>query len=152
MAFALLPIHFALMVATTPCPPFYEPGAPPPPLPLLTAQTNLLDNPFRPTTLINTEPLPQSGAMRVNQRACQRKVQVAPHTHSAPTLESSSDSPASDSSESESSGSSESESSDSTDGTIPKPPGEVGRPGRGGYTLDDALDWNPKAFKKLKVR
>ena len=90
--------------------------------------------------------------MRVNQRARQRKVQVAPHTHSAPTPESSSDSPASDSSESESSGSSESESSDSTDGTIPKPPGEVGRPGRGGYTLDDALDWNPKAFKKLKVR
>ena len=88
--------------------------------------------------------------MRVNQRAHQRKVQVTLHTHSAPTPESSSDSPASDSSESESSGSSESESSD--DGTIPKPPGEVGLPGRGGYTFDDALDWNPKAFKKLKVR
>ena len=40
---------------------------------------------------------------------------------------------------------------DSDDRTIPKPPGEVGRPGRGGYTLNIALDWNPKAFKKLRV-
>lgn len=56
------------------------------------------------------------------------------------------DSDASDSSESGSECS-----TDSDGGTIPKPPGEAGRPGCGGYTLEDALDWNPNAFKKLKV-
>ncbi|KAG1880914.1 hypothetical protein F4604DRAFT_1922539 [Suillus subluteus] len=33
---------------------------------------------------------------------------------------------------------------------IPKPPGEPGRPGRGGYTLNEALDWNPRAYAKFK--
>ncbi|KAG2752468.1 hypothetical protein P692DRAFT_20685293, partial [Suillus brevipes Sb2] len=27
---------------------------------------------------------------------------------------------------------------------------EPGRPGRGGYTLQEALDWNPKAYTKFK--
>ncbi|KAG1840234.1 hypothetical protein F4604DRAFT_1940198 [Suillus subluteus] len=33
---------------------------------------------------------------------------------------------------------------------IPKPAGEPGRPGHGGYTLREALDWNPKAYAKFK--
>lgn len=37
------------------------------------------------------------------------------------------------------------------DGRIPKPAGEPGRPGRGGYNLQDALDWNVKTFNSLKV-
>ena len=36
-------------------------------------------------------------------------------------------------------------------GKIPKPPGEVGRPGRGGYTLVDKLNWDVDKLKQLKV-
>jgi len=137
------------MVAnTTPCTPLYEPGAPPPPLPLLTAQTDLLDNPFRPTTLVNTEILPKGGPTpRANANPARVK-QVAHLRHRSLTSLTSLSSSDSDSDESSASESS----TDSADGTIPKPPGEPGRPGRGGYTLEDALDWNPKAFKKLKVQ
>ncbi|KAG1871688.1 hypothetical protein F4604DRAFT_1926080 [Suillus subluteus] len=38
----------------------------------------------------------------------------------------------------------------SEDSKIPKPASEPGRPGRGGYTLREALDWNPKAYMKFK--
>ncbi|KAK7457783.1 hypothetical protein VKT23_010122 [Stygiomarasmius scandens] len=34
--------------------------------------------------------------------------------------------------------------------TIPKPDGENGRPGRGGYALKTALNWNPKEYKKVQ--
>ncbi|KAI6126694.1 hypothetical protein F5141DRAFT_1060410 [Pisolithus sp. B1] len=33
---------------------------------------------------------------------------------------------------------------------IPKPNGEVGRPGRGGYNLEDQLGWGKDGFKKLQ--
>ncbi|KIK12194.1 hypothetical protein PISMIDRAFT_121314, partial [Pisolithus microcarpus 441] len=33
---------------------------------------------------------------------------------------------------------------------IPKPNGEVGRPGHGGYNLEDQLGWGKDGFKKLK--
>lgn len=39
----------------------------------------------------------------------------------------------------------------SDDSKIPKPVGEPGRPGRGGYTLESAVDWNHKTFAKFKV-
>jgi hypothetical protein len=144
------------MVAnTTPCTPLYEPGAPPPPIPLLTAQMDLFDNPFRPTTLVNTEILPKGSPMPQANANPARAKQVTHLRHrslSPLTSVATSDSDASDSDVSDSSELSISESStDSDDGTIPKPPGKAGRPGHGGYTLEDALDWNPKAFKKLKV-
>lgn len=34
---------------------------------------------------------------------------------------------------------------------IPKPPGEVGRPGRGGYALSRVLSWDKDTLKKFKV-
>lgn len=37
------------------------------------------------------------------------------------------------------------------DGLIPKPPGEVGRPSRGGYTLKTALGWSEKDYLRVKV-
>ncbi|KAF8224622.1 hypothetical protein L208DRAFT_1109239, partial [Tricholoma matsutake] len=43
-----------------------------------------------------------------------------------------------------------SEESDSDNEQIPKPNGEAGQPGCGGYNLEDALDWDPKDFAKLK--
>jgi hypothetical protein len=37
------------------------------------------------------------------------------------------------------------------EGMIPKPKGEVGRPGAGGYTLFKALDWNQKTYDNIHV-
>jgi hypothetical protein len=37
------------------------------------------------------------------------------------------------------------------EGMIPKPKGEVGRPGGGGYTLSKALDWNMKTYDNIHV-
>ena len=34
---------------------------------------------------------------------------------------------------------------------IPKPPGEAGRPGRGGYALKTALDWPEGRYKEAQV-
>jgi len=34
---------------------------------------------------------------------------------------------------------------------IPKPSGEAGRPGRGGYNLEEQLGWGEEGFKALKV-
>lgn len=40
----------------------------------------------------------------------------------------------------------------SKDSKILKPEGEAGRPGRGGYNLEKALNWDVNRFKSLKVR
>lgn len=40
----------------------------------------------------------------------------------------------------------------SKDSKILKPEGEAGRPGRGGYNLEKALNWDVDRFKDLKVR
>ena len=37
------------------------------------------------------------------------------------------------------------------DESIPKPNGEPGHPGRGGYNLKQAVKWKPKHFDHLKV-
>lgn len=42
-------------------------------------------------------------------------------------------------------------STDSNGSKIPKPEGEAGRPGRGGYNLEKSLNWDADRFKKLKV-
>ncbi|KAJ3745948.1 hypothetical protein FB446DRAFT_627755, partial [Lentinula raphanica] len=34
---------------------------------------------------------------------------------------------------------------------IPKPAGEVGRPGRGGYNLRTALSWSDSKYNKIKT-
>ena len=34
---------------------------------------------------------------------------------------------------------------------IPKPTGEVGRPGRGGYNLEEQMGWGQAGFKRLQV-
>ncbi|KAG1728746.1 uncharacterized protein EDB91DRAFT_1253344 [Suillus paluster] len=41
-------------------------------------------------------------------------------------------------------------STESNDSKIPKPEGEAGRPGRGGYNLEKALNWDADQFKKLR--
>jgi len=34
---------------------------------------------------------------------------------------------------------------------IPKPTGEVGQPGHGGYNLEEQMGWGETGFKKLQV-
>jgi hypothetical protein len=41
---------------------------------------------------------------------------------------------------------------ESDSGKIPKPNGEVGRPGQGGYNLEHELKWGEAGFKTLQVR
>lgn len=36
-------------------------------------------------------------------------------------------------------------------GKIPKPAGEAGRPGRGGYNLQAQLNWSVSEFERVKV-
>ncbi|KAG1901303.1 uncharacterized protein F5891DRAFT_1187578 [Suillus fuscotomentosus] len=140
-----------------------EPGAPPPFPPMLTDQLELFGSPRHSTMLITDEillPKPK------NTLAPEFKLAVRPSKNTHPSspypkrvsLERSrsrsrtpipSDSSGSFDSLSDSD-SSTSAASLSEDSKIPKPAGEPGRPGRGGYTLREALDWSPKAYTKFK--
>ncbi|KAG1789905.1 uncharacterized protein HD556DRAFT_1446693 [Suillus plorans] len=155
-------------------PPFYdlEPGAPPPFPPMLTDQLELFckDN-HRPITLVADEilvpkvsivapttrssstPTPES---KITKRSPKHSEHTSPPypkkvaftcSRSRTPMPSDSDGSLDFSSDS---GSSTSSIILSEDSKIPKPTGEPGRPGRGGYTLYEALDWNPKAYAKFK--
>lgn len=160
---------------STAVPAFYdqEPGAPPPLPPMLTDQLKLFSCARHSTTLVADEILPSriSTAVPSTQRTKQPQAKDMPgfklatrpfkndrsslpyskrvsHSHSqTPTP---SDSSGSLDSVSDS-GSSTSTESLSEESKIPKPPSKPGCPGRGGYTLQEALDWNPKAYTKFKV-
>ncbi|KAG2744762.1 hypothetical protein P692DRAFT_20877834 [Suillus brevipes Sb2] len=130
-----------------------EPGAPPPFPPMLTDQLELFDSAHRSTMLVADKILPS-------------KISALdpPHTQLKDTVKvsfersrSNSRTPGPMPSESLSSLESMLDSCSSTlteslsdDLKIPKPPDEPGRPGRGGYTLNEALDWNPRAYAKFK--
>ncbi|KAG1844360.1 hypothetical protein F4604DRAFT_1689118 [Suillus subluteus] len=163
------------MCSTTVVLPFYdlEPGAPPPLPPMLMDQLELFGNANRRlTTLIADEILvPQASIIPTAARASSSTPtpefklvkQMVKHsdrssspytkkvtsTHSHSRMPSPSDSSGSLDSFSDSD-SSTSSVSVSEDSKIPKPAGEPGRPGHGGYTLREALDWNPKAYAKFK--
>lgn len=170
-------------------PPFYEPGAPPPTLPILLAQTELVKNPTSNKLVAQQE----IGGARSRRRSVQfapyakptssRRSQTTmccsrspPRKHDSQRTKSqqkyegrrSTPSHRATPSESESSDS-ESESDhdcdptkdkddededddDSRSGVIPKPEGEAGRPGRGGYNLEESLEWHSKDYEHLKVR
>lgn len=163
---------------STVVPAFYdqEPGAPPPFPPMLTDQLELFSCARHSTMLVTDEILPSriSTVVPSTQRIKQPQLKDTPEfklamrpfnlkndrssspPYSKRVLRSHSQTPIpSDSSGSldsaSDSGSSTSTESLSEESKIPKPPGEPGRPGRGGYTLQEALDWNPKAYTKFKV-
>ncbi|KAG1791222.1 uncharacterized protein HD556DRAFT_1445489 [Suillus plorans] len=149
---------------STVVPPFYdsEPGVPPPLPPMLTDQLELFGNADRcPTTLIADEilgpktnivptarvslsaPAPESKllkwTLKYSDRSSTPYPKRATSTHSNSRTPSPSDSSGSLSSFSDSDSSTSSiDLSESS--KIPKPAGEPGRPGRGGYTLCEALD------------
>lgn len=144
------PQSTCLMASCTPFSPFYKPGALPPPLPLLTAQTDLVDGLLRPLHLTNAEPLPRSGTAQATTSAHPCLTKVTLNHCSLPPSDSSPDSE-SESDLSELSDLDSPSDSGLDDVKIPKPPGEAGQPGCGGYMLEEALDWDSKSFRKLKV-
>jgi hypothetical protein len=137
-------------------PPFYEPGAPPPTLPILIAQTEV-GNIERPDKLLAQEDLGTGPARNHTSNSSHR---FSPYPKAASRRQSSKHSRPSTPKHrdrtpcTESDGESESDSSDSAtseDHLIPKPDGEAGRPGRGGYNLEEALGWEHRKYCRVKV-
>jgi hypothetical protein len=149
----------ALMVST-PVNPLFEPGAPPPALPLLTSQIPLIyDLPAKLTPSAEEELQPNS---RTNMTRPGRQLYSSTSRNSAlksrpcrcfSFMLKRSRSPSVVSDDSQTSDISQvSDVSDfSVEETVFKPRGECGRPGRGGYKLESALNWSPASFNLLKV-
>jgi hypothetical protein len=122
--------------------PFFEPGAPPPTIPQLTKQT-LISYAHTNTTILAGEELPRQ-VMVGPQMSARRHITL----HPCIGRKRDNDSVGSENEISDL----DSESDDSSDGEkIPKPPGEAGRPGRGGYNLQVKLGWHPKDYVKVRV-
>ncbi|KAG2059881.1 hypothetical protein BDR06DRAFT_1002952 [Suillus hirtellus] len=154
--------------------PFYdsEPGVPPPLPPMLTDQLEVFDNAdCHPTTLIADEILGSKASIIPTVRALSSaptpeskpskqmlkysNCSSSPYPKRATSMHSNSCMPLPSDSSSSLSSFSDSDSStlsmDSSEGSkIPKPAGEPRHPGHGGYTLCEALDWNPRAYAKFK--
>jgi hypothetical protein len=129
-------------------PTFFEPTAPLPVLPTLLCQTEI-GKMQSSDALLGQEEL-RTGPMR-HERS---KVRFAPYP-SGSRKQNSKSLPVESNSDFESDLSSLS-SSDSgdleDDDLISKPEGEAGRPGRGGYNLEESLGWPTKEYRRLKVR
>ncbi|KAF8881509.1 hypothetical protein CPB84DRAFT_1687214 [Gymnopilus junonius] len=156
--------------------PFFKPGAPPPTLPILVAQTEIGvvstlskllaqeeigSGPMLTCSSTHFTPYPKL-ALRKPIPSSQFSFQSAmPGSHLCPQSSAKSAVPALqvvsldvESSEGSHSGS-ESESLSDTEADderfIPKPAGEAGRPGHGGYNLKETRAWHPKEYKMIKV-
>jgi hypothetical protein len=128
-------------------PPFFEPGAHPFALTIPLAQTEI-GQMQASDKLLAQEELPSS------VRHDRSKVRFNPYPSQSIKQ---SKKPVSAESDSESfsdlSSLTDSDSEDKEDeDLIPKPEGEAGRPGRGGYNLENALGWPGKEYRLLKVR
>ncbi|KAG6372740.1 hypothetical protein JVT61DRAFT_7134 [Boletus reticuloceps] len=161
--------------------PFYNNSinAPPPFPSMLTDQLELFSDSLPPSSLLTNEVLPPKRAESApSQRpfivksgiaASSKSRQTPPvssnlgHTARSPypvvkarqCSRALSESPSELSSVTETSVSTSDDESTSSsipeDSMVPKPPGEPGRPGWGGYNLEATLDWNHKAYSKFKV-
>ena len=167
-------VAHTMPLATIPVPFFYEPPSPPIPLPLLTAEMDLpelrvgvehiihqevdVSKPARRNISFATASArtrrERSASLVLSRSATPEARQPIPNaarregSTSTSGEESPNDDSASDGSDSEDS---VVESSDDGEIKIAKPPGEVGCPGRGGYSLEQVLDWPPKRMKAFKV-
>ena len=141
----------------TTIPPFFEPGAPPPMLPILIAQTEVgaVDTPVK---LLAQEEI---GSGPTVTRSSRYTTRYTPYPRSVPKQHSykhqpklTSDDPASsenNATDSELMSDTDSDTDSDTSQLIPKPDGEAGRPGRGGYNLEEALKWEHKKYLRVKV-
>jgi hypothetical protein len=153
--------------------PFYDHGSSaPPPFPsMLTDQLELFVNNLRPTTLIADEILAPKASSIVSDllrappalapefKPAKRSRKLPNHFVSSPyskkdaRIDSCSLIPVLSFPPGCSNSSSDRESvvPSAEESKIPKPTGEPGRPGRGGYMLYEALNWSPKAYARFKV-
>ena len=123
---------------------FFGPSAPPPALPILLAQTEI-GNMRSSDKLLGQEELATSFARRREHSKARSAVRFSPYPSSSKKTN------AVDSTSSLSDLSSLSDSDSDDDDLISKPKGEAGRPGRGGYNLEEALDWPGNEYRRLKV-
>ena len=133
-------------------PPFYEPGVPPPTLPILIAQTEV-GNIEGAGKLLAQEDL---GTDPVRRHTSNSSHRFSPYPKAASRLQlfrSSTPRCRDLTPETDSDGETESDSNSATseDHLIPKPDGEAGRPGRGGYNLEHALGWEHKRYCRIRV-
>jgi hypothetical protein len=137
-------------------PPFFEPGMPPASFPLPIAQTEIGKMQSSGKLLAQEEIGPKSSNLHSKNRfspyykpAVQQpsisKVST-PHRSGTPPATPSTKAPLDSDSLSSLSDLDEDE-----DSLISKPEGEAGRPGRGGYNIEETLSWKRKDFMRLKV-
>ena len=145
-------VTLSLEMSRTSVPAFTDPSLPPPVIPVLSSHIDLVFTP--PIILSSREELvfipaaPPTTVKLISQPA-HRKSTPQPAHHPVP------ESSSTDNNNNMSDGaSSESSLTSIESGTIkiPKPEGEAGRPGRGGYNLKAQLAWNLATFLKLKVQ
>ena len=135
----------ALMAKTvTVVHPFFKPGAPPCAMHLLTSEIEFL--PAWSTTIL-TQELPHASTRQKVEFAKLPRKQCSKST----PLHSLSASLSEDDIDSDNKLGNSTESCDSDDGLIPKPPGEAGRPKRGGYNPELELGWDSRRYHKLRV-
>ena len=151
---------------STDIPPFFQTMPTLPTLPILLAHTELAKAPT-PSALIGQQeigPVRQKSGCSVHfapyskPSSKQSTRQNTPQRHSSPQVGGRSQRPVAreETPDSESDltsvpESDESELDEEFDGLIPKPDGEAGRPGRGGYNLEVAMEWKGKDYKQFKV-
>ena len=150
-------------LAAIPVPSFYEPPPPPAPIPLLTTETDLsgLSDTLCPlvhqdvdmSKVTRRVRLATPPRVRAPSAPTRRRDTSGQHSSTDDSSGGEDDSPSGDtSSGSDNEFKSDSELGDEIDDMkIPKPPGEAGRPGRGGYTLERTLNWTPARMTLFKV-
>jgi len=134
---------------------FFQPQAPPPPLPQPLLQTSLFYA-TPPFTLMCQEAIMPN----IPRKLYFGKVTHCPASDDTSTRKKHSDCQASkdnDNSSSESVDETDQDhpmdsDTDPDDDCIPKPEGEPGCPNRGGYNLREAVNLDEKTYRKLKVR
>ena len=148
----LLPIDIMVLMPSASLatiPPFFEPGAPPPTLPILIAQTEvgIVDTPSK---LLAQEEI---GSGPTVARSARSNAHHTPYPKSAskPSKTHQQEGSDRDTSHSELTSINDTDSESDDSHLISKPEGEAGRPGRGGYNLEEALKWEHKKYLKVKV-
>lgn len=136
--------------------PFFTPGVPSSTHPITIAQSEI-GRTLLPDKLLAEEQIgPQSKAHRdigVRFSPYQKANSFERHRSQTPTATNSRSANISDTGlKGSSSDSPFDDEHDDDNGLIPKPEGEAGRPGRGGYNLEDTLGWQRKEFQRVKVR
>jgi hypothetical protein len=127
-------------------PHFFKSVVPPPTLPILIAQTEIGYNQAPPKPLALEELGPGAARRHLTATGPYPYHKSAPHNSTNVISDSGSSSGSDSSIDSDSD-------NDDIDGVqlIPKPTGEAGRPGRGGYNLEESLGWPAKEYRQLKV-